>query len=100
VFWIWDTGISPVFARMIQTEMTEGLSGIAVLPDIGSTAMKYLLQHVYSGELIPLKGMDNESILELINASDKVSHHRQFNDITHLTCEIFISPPALYFSIN
>jgi hypothetical protein len=68
------TARSPVLAKIVESEMAEGLSGKLILKDIGAKALEFLLKFIYSGRLESVAGLDFDAVTELINAGTKVKY--------------------------
>jgi hypothetical protein len=68
------TARSPVLAKMVETDMAEGITGRLVLKDIGAKALEFLLKFIYSGRLESMAGLDCDAVTELINAGTKVKY--------------------------
>jgi hypothetical protein len=62
-----------VFAKMLETNMTEVKTGRMIINDIGSKGMKELLNYMYTGSLkTDISLMQVDIIAELLDASEKV----------------------------
>jgi hypothetical protein len=60
---------------MLETDMTEGISGTLVLKDVGAKALEFLLDFAYTGKLGSLSGLDIDVLAEITNASSKVGNN-------------------------
>jgi hypothetical protein len=62
-----------VFAKMLETNLTEAKTGRMIINDIGSKGMKELLNYMYTGSLkTDISLMQVDIIAELLDASEKV----------------------------
>jgi hypothetical protein len=64
------TVASPVFQKMLETNMKEGTEGRVEIIDFNKTTVEQLIKWIYSGDL-DLKQDDRDGVLNLFQASHK-----------------------------